>query len=143
MFRGLIARSSINRYGRAGNSVCGTVWRLMFLLNPFNFRLRAVSVSCGWSELGEAYTGCVEVMITLNLTPEIEAGLLSQARATGVSPEEYVASFVRPAVAEIPLTATPDDKTLAFDQWVGTQTLTVVLSDAAMSREAIYEDRGL
>jgi hypothetical protein len=38
------------------------------------------------------------VTITLNLTPEIEAGLLAQAQASGKSPEEYLLSVVEEAV---------------------------------------------
>jgi hypothetical protein len=34
------------------------------------------------------------MMITLNLKPELEAGLLAQARATGTSPEDYVQHLV-------------------------------------------------
>ena len=33
-------------------------------------------------------------MITLNLKPELEAGLLAQARATGTTPEDYVQHLV-------------------------------------------------
>ena len=36
--------------------------------------------------------------ITLNLTPEVEAGLLAQAQASGKSPEEYLLSVVEEAV---------------------------------------------
>jgi hypothetical protein len=32
--------------------------------------------------------------ITLNLKPEVEAGLLAQARATGTTPEDYVEHLV-------------------------------------------------
>ena len=32
--------------------------------------------------------------ITLNLKPELEAGLLAQARATGTTPEDYVRHLV-------------------------------------------------
>lgn len=32
--------------------------------------------------------------ITLNLKPELEAGLLTQARATGTTPEDYVRHLV-------------------------------------------------
>ena len=34
------------------------------------------------------------MMITLNLKPELEAGLLAQARATGTTPEDYVQDLV-------------------------------------------------
>jgi hypothetical protein len=34
------------------------------------------------------------MMITLNLKPELEAGLLAQARATGTTPEDYVQHLV-------------------------------------------------
>lgn len=39
--------------------------------------------------------------ITLNLTPEVEAGLLAQAQASGKSPEEYLLSVVEEAVLPV------------------------------------------
>jgi hypothetical protein len=42
------------------------------------------------------------VTITLNLTPEVEAGLLAQAQASGKSPEEYLLSVVEEAVLPAP-----------------------------------------
>jgi hypothetical protein len=36
----------------------------------------------------------VIVTITLNLSPEAEAGLLAQAQASGLTPEEYLLSVV-------------------------------------------------
>jgi hypothetical protein len=38
------------------------------------------------------------VTITLNLKPEVEAGVLAQAQANGKSPEEYLLSVVEEAV---------------------------------------------
>jgi hypothetical protein len=38
------------------------------------------------------------VTITLNLTPEVEAGLLAQAQASGKLPAEYLLSVVEEAV---------------------------------------------
>jgi hypothetical protein len=38
------------------------------------------------------------VTITLKLTPEVEAGLLAQAQASGKSPEEYLLSVVEEAL---------------------------------------------
>ena len=68
--------------------------------------------------------------VTIELPPDIEAGLLAQAQA---------GAYARPAY-ELP----PEEWIRRFDAWVASHAgNTVVLPDEAMEREAIYGDRGL
>jgi hypothetical protein len=80
--------------------------------------------------------------VTLNLKPELEAGLLAQAQADGKTLEEYLSSMVEEAV--MPATGnmlTPEQRAAAFEAWSRSHRPTPPLSDYAVSREAIYEDR--
>ena len=85
--------------------------------------------------------------VTLNLTPEIEAGLLAQAQAEGLTLEQFldraVRSLARPDTPAIPQVS--EEWTRSFDAWVHShnQDNLPILSDEAISREFIYRDRGL
>ena len=53
--------------------------------------------------------------VTLNLKPEVEAGLLAQAQASGMTVEEYLLSLVEGVV--LPAAATtlsPEQRAAAF-----------------------------
>jgi hypothetical protein len=80
--------------------------------------------------------------VTLKFKPEVEAGLLAQAQASGMSVEEYVLSVlewtVLPAVKN-PLS--PEERAAAFEAWSARHRPTPPLSDYAVSREAMYEGR--
>ena len=80
--------------------------------------------------------------VTLNLKPELEAGLLAQAKAGGKTLEEYLLSMVESAV--IPVTGkrlTPEQRAAAYEAWSASHRATPPLSDYAVSREGIYEGR--
>lgn len=80
--------------------------------------------------------------LTLNLKPELEAGLLAQARAIGMTVEEYVLSVVEGAV--LPMTEkgfTADERAAAFEAWSAGHRPTPLLSDYAVSRAAMYDGR--
>jgi hypothetical protein len=82
------------------------------------------------------------VTVTLNLRPEVEAGLLAQAKVTGLSVEEYLRSVVEGVV--LPMTSgkmSPDERAAAFQAWSANHLATPPLSDDAISRESMYEDR--
>ena len=80
--------------------------------------------------------------ITLNLRPEIEAGLLAQAQANGMTLEEYLLSMVEGAVfSAARKTLTPEQRAVAFEAWSASHRPTPPLSDDAVSREAMYESR--
>lgn len=80
--------------------------------------------------------------VTLNLKPEVEAGLLAQAKGAGMSLEEYLLSMVEgimlPAMPRIP---SPEQRAAAFEAWSASHRATPPLSDYAVSREAMYEGR--
>jgi len=80
--------------------------------------------------------------ITLKLKPEVEAGLLSQAKANGMTLEEYLLSMVEGAVLrKTQETLTAEQRAAAFEAWSAAHRLTPPLSDWAVSRESMYEGR--
>lgn len=82
------------------------------------------------------------VTVTLNFKPEIEAGLLAQAQANGMTVEEYVLSTVEGAVLpETQKTLSPEQRAAAFESWSSNHRATPPLSDYAVSREAMYDGR--
>jgi hypothetical protein len=81
--------------------------------------------------------------ITIELPPEIEAGLLAQAKAEGLPLPQYVQRLLReqfPA-GETAL-MTPAERAAAWRESVAGLPHTPPLSDRAINRESIYGDRG-
>jgi hypothetical protein len=76
--------------------------------------------------------------ITLNLKPEIEAGLLAQAQASGMTLEQYLLSMVEGAALS-GKAMSPEERAAAFEAWSANHRLTPPLSDYAVSRESLYE----
>jgi hypothetical protein len=92
------------------------------------------------------------VTITLKLTPEVEAGLLARAQAEGLGVSDYVQHLVLEKIAAQPEAAarpayelSPEEWMRRFKEWSESPAHAnlPVLSDYAISRESIYEDRGL
>ena len=81
--------------------------------------------------------------VTLNFKPEVEAGLLAQAQASGMTVEAYLLSVVEGAVLPtIQQKLSAEERAAAFEAWSkGHSTTTPLLSDYAVSRESIYEGR--
>jgi hypothetical protein len=80
--------------------------------------------------------------VTLNLKPEVEAGLFAQARASGMTVEEYLLSVVEGAVLQTVQTASSaEERAAAFEAWSAGHRPTPPLSDYAVSRDRIYEGR--
>lgn len=80
--------------------------------------------------------------VTLNLKPEVEAGLSAQAQASGMTVEEYVLSMVEGAVLPTPHNAlSAEERAAAFEAWSASHRPTPPLSDYGVSREAMYEGR--
>jgi hypothetical protein len=80
--------------------------------------------------------------VTLNLRPEIEAGLLVQAREGGMTVEEYLLSVVEGVL--LPATKnplSPEQRAEGFEAWSANHRATPPLSDYSVSREAMYEGR--
>jgi hypothetical protein len=80
--------------------------------------------------------------VTINLKPEVEAGLSAQAHANGMTVEDYLQSIVELVVLPAPWKAlTPEQRGAAFEAWSANHRPTPSLSDYAVSREAMYEGR--
>lgn len=80
--------------------------------------------------------------VTLKIKPEIEAGLLTQAQARGMTLEEYLLFVVEGAVLLKPQDAlSAEERAAAFEAWSSGHRATPSLSDYAVSRESIYNGR--
>jgi hypothetical protein len=82
------------------------------------------------------------MILTLNLKPEVEAGLLAQAQANGMTLEEYLLSMVEGAAlsaTEKGLSA--EERAAAYEAWAAGHQPTPELSDHAVTRESMYEGR--
>ena len=77
--------------------------------------------------------------LILKLEPDVEAGLAAMASAKGLSLDLYVRRLLEQfaAPASSPET-TPEQKAAAFEQLIEGLPDMPVLSDEAMSRDAIY-----
>ncbi|MBV9296128.1 MAG: hypothetical protein JO145_11205 [Acidobacteriaceae bacterium] len=92
--------------------------------------------------------------VTIELPPDIEAGLLAQAQAEGLGVSKYLEILVREqlnARVGAPMTSRPayelppNDWVRKFDEWTQSHARLdlPVLSDEDISRESIYRERGL
>jgi hypothetical protein len=80
--------------------------------------------------------------VTLNLKPEVEAGLTAQAQARGMTVEEYLLAVVEGAVLPVSQKAlSAEERAAAFEAWSASHRPTPPLTDYAVSREGIYEGR--
>jgi hypothetical protein len=80
--------------------------------------------------------------VTVKFKPEVEAGLLAQAQASGMSVEEYVVSVVEGTVLPAAKNRlSPEERARAFEAWSAGHRPTPPLTDYAVSREAMYEGR--
>jgi hypothetical protein len=78
--------------------------------------------------------------ITLNLKPEVEAGLMVQAQASGMTVEAYLLAMVEGVVLqEITTTLSPERRAKGFEAWSANHRATPPLSDFAVNREAMYD----
>lgn len=80
------------------------------------------------------------MVVTLNLRPEVEAGLLAQAQASGKTVEDYLLLMVENAVsAGMQHTLPAEQRAAAFEEWAAGHRASPPLSDHAVSREGIYD----
>jgi hypothetical protein len=84
------------------------------------------------------------VTLTLNLTPEAEAGLLAEAQSAGLPLEQFLsrqleamAKIIVPAAAG----AGSNQWEKEFDDWLDSFPQSPVLSEEALRRETWYPDR--
>ena len=81
--------------------------------------------------------------VTFDLKPETQAGLFALAHAAGMSLEEYLLAMVEGNVlSQAPKALSPEERATAFEAWSAGHRHTPPLSDYAVSRESMYEDRG-
>lgn len=84
----------------------------------------------------------MHMTITIKLKPEIEAELLAQAQANGMSLKDYLLSMVEGvALSASQKASSPDQRADAFEQWARNHRASPPLSDHAVSRESMYEGR--
>ncbi len=80
--------------------------------------------------------------VTLNLKPEIQAGIFAQAQAIGVTVEEYLLSMVESDVLPAtPQTLSAEERAKGFEAWSAGHRPTPPLSDYGVSRYAMDEGR--
>lgn len=81
--------------------------------------------------------------VRLELTPDIEAGLLAQARASGLSIEAYAERVLR---ERITTTSSPQSgptaKAKAFEEWARNHSALPILPAEAYRRENLVRDAG-
>jgi hypothetical protein len=77
------------------------------------------------------------VTLTIDLKPEVEAGLAAQARARGISVAEYVGSLLEQLAPSGPQ-MTPEQRAAALSEWAKGFPQVAPLSDEAVSRESLY-----
>jgi hypothetical protein len=81
--------------------------------------------------------------VTLKLKPEVEAGLLTQAHASGMTLEEYLLSMVEGTVLLKSQENSPaEERAAAFEAWSAGHRPTPLVSEYAVRREAMHEGRG-
>jgi len=82
------------------------------------------------------------VTVTLNLSPELEAGLTAQARVAGKTLEGYLLSLAESVALPVRgKILTPEQRAVAYEAWSASHSQTQSLSDYAVSREGIYAGR--
>jgi hypothetical protein len=80
--------------------------------------------------------------LTLNLKPELEAGLQAQAQASGMTLEDYLLSVVEGIVIPaLQKTSSAEQRAAAFEAWSAGHRPTALLSEYSVSRESMYEGR--
>jgi hypothetical protein len=75
--------------------------------------------------------------LTINLKPEVEAGLVAQAQAKGVSVTEYVVSLLE-QFGSSGRQMSPEQRATALHEWAKGFPEVAPLSDEAVSRESLY-----
>jgi len=78
--------------------------------------------------------------VTLHLKPEVEAGLLANAQASGLTVEAFLLLVVEGAVLPAAqATRSSEERAAAFEAWSLGHRMTPPLSDHAVGRDAIYD----
>jgi hypothetical protein len=81
-----------------------------------------------------------QMTVALNLKTEVEAELLAQAKAKGMTLEEYLLSMLEGvAVSAKQAHLSAHQRAATFEKWAAGHRSTPNLSDYAVGRESIYE----
>ncbi len=81
--------------------------------------------------------------VTIELTPDIEAGLSARARERGLSLDAFIAGLLRTAAAsETGTFASPASRAAAWREAAKNLPRTPPLPDDAIDRDSIYAERG-
>lgn len=79
--------------------------------------------------------------VKLDLNPEVEAGLLAQAQARGLSLEAYVEQVLRERSRAVDVARLgPSEKANAFRAWAANHPSTPPLSDEVVNRASLVRD---
>ena len=79
--------------------------------------------------------------VKLQLKPDVEAGLLTQAQARGLSLEAYLEQVLQERSRSLaPPSSDPAERARSFETWAHNHPLTPPLSDAAVRRENLIRD---
>jgi hypothetical protein len=83
--------------------------------------------------------------VTLELKPEVEERIVAEAKARGLSVENYILNVLEKETtndeASFAVTATPEEWERALKDWIRNFPQHPRLSDEAISRESIYRER--
>lgn len=80
------------------------------------------------------------MVVKLELNPDVEAGLVAEAQARGLSLEAYVEQVIQDHAMNAPALS-PEAWEDEFDAWISSFPDTPLLSDEAVSRDSMYPDR--
>jgi len=80
--------------------------------------------------------------VTIELSPDIEAGLAALAKAQGLALPQYVQHVLKERVSVHPSELTPAERAAAWRSSTDGLPLRPPLSDDAISRDSIYGLRG-
>ena len=79
--------------------------------------------------------------VTLDIKPEMQAGLLAMAEASGLSLQQYIFRMVENSV-RAPSPLTPEERAARWVESAKRFPNTPPLSDADIGRDTIYGERG-
>ena len=82
--------------------------------------------------------------VTLELKPEVEERIIAEAKALGLSVEEYIQRKLEPKSSASDPNELPFEEWLQrWNEWLGSHDYikAPLLSDEAISRESIYRER--
>ena len=80
--------------------------------------------------------------VTIELSPDIEAGLVALAKAQGLAVPQYVQRVLEERVSVRALELSPAERAAAWRSSVDGLPLSPPLSEAAISRDSMYGARG-